>query len=51
MIHVPHPAVLSGFGAAENNLHAPNENMPIERYIQGIKFAATIFQEFADRTR
>lgn len=51
MIHVPHPAVLSGFGAPENNLHAPNENMPIERYIQGIKFAATIFQEFADRTR
>jgi len=50
MIHVPHPAVLSGFGAADNNLHAPNENMPIDRYIQGIKFAATIFQEFADRT-
>ncbi|MEM7124808.1 MAG: M20/M25/M40 family metallo-hydrolase [Chloroflexota bacterium] len=49
MIHVPHPAVLSGFGAAENNLHAPNENMPIDRYLQGIKFAATIFQEFADR--
>lgn len=49
MIHVPHPAVLSGFGAPENNLHAPNENMPIERYLQGIKFAATIFQEFADR--
>ena len=46
-IHVPHPAVLSGFGAAENNLHAPNENMPVERYIQGIKFAATIFYEFA----
>jgi acetylornithine deacetylase/succinyl-diaminopimelate desuccinylase-like protein len=51
MIHVPHPAVLSGFGAPENNLHAPNENMPVERYIQGIKFAATIFQEFAERTR
>jgi len=48
MIHVPHPAVLSGFGAPENNLHAPNENMPVERYIQGVKFAATIFQEFAD---
>jgi acetylornithine deacetylase/succinyl-diaminopimelate desuccinylase-like protein len=46
-IHVPHPAVLSGFGAAENNLHAPNENMPVDRYIQGIKFAATIFDEFA----
>jgi acetylornithine deacetylase/succinyl-diaminopimelate desuccinylase-like protein len=51
MIHVPHPAVLSGFGAAENNLHAPNENMPIERYLQGIKFAATIFAEFAERTK
>ncbi|MBV7336418.1 M20/M25/M40 family metallo-hydrolase [Chloroflexi bacterium TSY] len=50
MIHVPHPAVLSGFGAAENNLHAPNENMPIDRYLKGIKFAATIFQEFANRT-
>jgi acetylornithine deacetylase/succinyl-diaminopimelate desuccinylase-like protein len=46
-IHVPHPAVLSGFGAPENNLHAPNENMPITRYIQGIKYAATIFDEFA----
>jgi len=51
MTAVPHPAVLSGFGAPENNLHAPNENMPIERYIQGIKFAATIFQEFAERAR
>ena len=51
MTSVPHPAVLSGFGAPENNLHAPNENMPIDRYIQGIKFAATIFQEFAERTR
>lgn len=46
MVHVPHPAVLSGFGAAENNLHAPNENMPIDRYIQGIQYAATIFDEF-----
>jgi acetylornithine deacetylase/succinyl-diaminopimelate desuccinylase-like protein len=46
-IHVPHPAVLSGFGAPENNLHAPNENMPIARYIQGIKYAATIFDEFS----
>lgn len=51
MIHVPHPAALSGFGAPENNLHAPNENMPIERYIQGIKYAATIFDEFAKRMK
>jgi acetylornithine deacetylase/succinyl-diaminopimelate desuccinylase-like protein len=49
MIHIPHPAVLSGFGSPENNLHAPDENMPIERYLQGIKFAATIFQRFADQ--
>ena len=49
MTAAPHPAVLSGFGAAENNLHAPNENMPIARYIQGIKFAATIFEEFGVR--
>ena len=32
MINVHHPAVLSGFGAAENNLHAPNENMPVDRF-------------------
>ena len=51
MIHVPHPAAMSGFGAAENNLHAPNENMPIDRYIQGIKYAATIFDEFAKRMK
>jgi len=50
MIHVPHPAALSGFGAPENNLHAPNENMPVDRYIQGVKFAAAIFHEFAERT-
>lgn len=49
MSHVPHPAVLSGFGAPENNLHAPNENMPIARYIQGVKFAAAIFDQFAAR--
>ena len=49
MIHVPHPAVLSGFGAAENNLHAPNENMPVSRYLQGIEFAGEIFREFGKR--
>ena len=49
MIHVPHPAVLSGFGAAENNLHAPNENMPVSRYLQGIEFAGEIYRHFARR--
>ncbi len=46
MLAIPHPAVLSGFGAPDNNLHAPNENMPIERYIQGIEYAAAIFEEY-----
>ncbi len=46
MLAIPHPAVLSGFGAPENFLHAPNENMPIDRYIQGIEYAATIFEEY-----
>jgi len=50
MIHVPHPAVLSGFGAADNNLHAPNENMPVARYLQGIEFAGEIYRQFARLT-
>ncbi len=47
MLSIPHPAVLSGFGAPENNLHAPNENMPVERFVQGIKYAAAIMHEYA----
>lgn len=47
MLAIPHPAVLSGFGAPENNLHGPNENMPVARYIQGIKYAAAIYHEYA----
>ncbi|WP_210483816.1 M20/M25/M40 family metallo-hydrolase [Microvirga antarctica] len=47
MLSIPHPAVLSGFGAPDNNLHAPNENMPIIRYLQGISFAARIMDEYA----
>jgi acetylornithine deacetylase/succinyl-diaminopimelate desuccinylase-like protein len=47
MLAIPHPAVLSGFGAPENNLHGPNENMPVERFIQGIKYAAAIYHEYA----
>lgn len=48
MLHIPHPAVLSGFGAPDNNLHAPNENMPVARYLQGIQYAALIMREYAD---
>lgn len=50
MLAIPHPAVLSGFGAPENNLHGPNENMPVARYVQGMKYAAAIYHEFARET-
>jgi len=41
------PCVLTGFGPPRPNLHAPNENMPIDYYIRGIKYAATIMEKFA----
>jgi len=47
MIYVPHPAVLSGFALPDCRLHAPNENMPVEQFIKGIKYAATAMEEFA----
>ncbi len=44
--HVWIPCVLTGFASAGANLHAPNENISIEHYIKGIKYAATIMDEF-----
>jgi acetylornithine deacetylase/succinyl-diaminopimelate desuccinylase-like protein len=41
------PCVLTGFGPPKPNLHAPNENMPVDYYIRGIKYAASIMQKFA----
>jgi acetylornithine deacetylase/succinyl-diaminopimelate desuccinylase-like protein len=46
-VYVPHPAVMTGFADPDCRLHAPNENMPVERFFQGIKYAATIMEEFA----
>jgi acetylornithine deacetylase/succinyl-diaminopimelate desuccinylase-like protein len=46
-VHVPHPAVLASFGDPDCRLHAPNENMPVDRLLKGIKFAATIMEEYA----
>ncbi len=46
-VHVPHPAVLAGFADPDCRLHAPNENMPVDRLFKGIKFAATIMEEYA----
>jgi len=47
--HVWIPCVLTGFASAGANLHAPNENIRIDHYIQGIKYAATIMEEFGTR--
>ena len=44
--HVWIPCVLTGFASPNANLHAPNENISIESYIKGIKYAATIMEEF-----
>jgi acetylornithine deacetylase/succinyl-diaminopimelate desuccinylase-like protein len=36
-----------GGGNADSRIHAPNENMFVEDYINGIKGIALLFQEFA----
>jgi acetylornithine deacetylase/succinyl-diaminopimelate desuccinylase-like protein len=48
--HVWIPCVLTGFASAGANLHAPNENIHIGHYIKGIKYAATIMEEFGKGT-
>lgn len=44
--HVWIPCVLTGFASAGANLHAPDENISVESYITGIKYAAQIMEEF-----
>jgi acetylornithine deacetylase/succinyl-diaminopimelate desuccinylase-like protein len=41
------PAVSTGVGNAESNNHAPNENVVIKDYIEGIKHIALIMESFA----
>ncbi len=41
------PAVSTGVGNAESNTHAPNENIIIADYIQGIQHIALIMERFA----
>lgn len=43
------PVVITGFGPPDCNLHAPNENMPVDDFIRGIKYAAAIMESFALR--
>ena len=44
--HVWIPCVLTGFANPGCNLHAPDENVHIDKYIQGIKYAAAIMEHF-----
>ncbi len=44
--HVWIPCVLTGFANPGCNLHAPDENVVVARYIQGIHYAAAIMERF-----
>lgn len=44
--HVWIPCVLTGFANPGANLHAPNENITVEAYVKGIKYAAAIMEAF-----
>jgi acetylornithine deacetylase/succinyl-diaminopimelate desuccinylase-like protein len=44
--HVWIPCVLTGFANPGANLHAPNENIHLDKYIKGIKYAAAIMEQF-----
>ncbi len=44
--HVWIPCVLTGFANPGANLHAPDENIHVDKYISGIKYAAAIMEHF-----
>ena len=41
------PALAAGVGYAESNLHAPNENVRLEDYFEGIRFVGELIRRFA----
>jgi acetylornithine deacetylase/succinyl-diaminopimelate desuccinylase-like protein len=41
------PAAMAGVSHANCKIHAPNENIFLEDYIQGIRFVAELIQRFA----
>ena len=45
--HVWIPCVLTGFANPGANLHAPDENIRIDMYLKGIKYAAAIMEHFS----
>ena len=40
------PAVSFGIDHAESNIHAPNENIYLEDFIDGIKMTAAVMHDF-----
>ena len=44
--HIWIPCVLTGFANPGANLHAPDENIHVDKYLQGIKYAAAIMEHF-----
>ena len=48
--HVWIPCVLTGFANPGANLHAPDENIHVDKYLQGIKYAAAIMEHFGKTT-
>jgi acetylornithine deacetylase/succinyl-diaminopimelate desuccinylase-like protein len=44
--HVWIPCVPTGFANPGANLHAPDENIEIDKYLKGIKYAAAIMEHF-----
>lgn len=47
--HVWIPCVLTGFANPGANLHAPDENIRVDDYIKGIRYAAAIMAAFGDQ--
>ncbi len=45
------PAVLTGFGLLESNVHSPNERMLIEYFSLGVETSRQLYRAFADLPR
>ncbi len=41
------PAVMAGVGNADSRLHAPNENIYVQDYFEGIRFVGELIRRFA----
>jgi acetylornithine deacetylase/succinyl-diaminopimelate desuccinylase-like protein len=41
------PAVMAGVGNADSRLHAPNENVYLQDYFEGIRFVGELIRRFA----